>query len=668
MANNFPASLEKHFLVSSVLGTTGVHTGELKPFQLGLFDSKFYKSVSTVPSSVLLAIGSAHVGQKTVKGKLGNFANVNSINRSYKTPIIDTRCCNIVDAQHVKASNKNQSQIGYLGYDGVNYCGGIQFECDKSYYVEVQLVGQQVQALFGQDLCEIMTIQTDCCSACATGCTDTDMKEKYLDALINQINVENLKLNRFITAHKIIKRCPVPTAPTHTDFTKYCISVCDDGSAMALARVQASYTNKIVRSTRDGAISTYETDYIVPGVPTAYVAGATVLQNCTTCPAGATAVAGTKIYKVTIDNVGTGVNAAAWLAEVQAVSGLSTATAAERIDFKYGTSTYLVNFPLAFATPTSPANDMTIEFIGLTDPYCTMPTTTYTWVACGTCYKVKRTLRTTIQNPDCNPGQVLTDLIAYYANDSSIVSGTIVIPSTPVSDGCKTVYEIQQYSDCMQDGCDWTADATFKPIAAWNGFLWAVDVCAGWTLNSNGCPIPPTATTEEFVAGIKFEVNYLQELPEGCAYSIYDELSKEPIFIHVTFGEFNNRDRVCTKFNVPFKITQQFKKENLRGHDVIKELILTGYYEGEVYHDNAVAENAYKYVAAEGLAYGIDKNKFYNYVKIVFDSTAHNTIHHAAPRRWTYYFYTEQNDILNEQKVIALVNKLLVKSDLPLLA
>lgn len=667
MANNFPASLEKHFLVSSVLTSTGNYTGDLMPFQLGLFDSKFYKSVSTVPTSMILAVGSAHTGQKPVKGKLGNFANVNSINKSYKTPVIDSRTTNIIDIQHVKASISNLNQVSYLGYDGVNYCGALKFECDKSYYIQVDIYGQQVQALFGKDLEEIMTIQTDCCADCSTGCTTYDMQEKYVDALINQINVENLYLNRFITAHKVIKRCPVPTAPTTVGYTQYCISICDEGNAMALARAQSPYTTKIVRQSYVGSISTYVSDYQLTSAsaPAAYVAQETILQNCSTCPTGGTAVPGNQIYKVTIENTGVGINAAAWLSEVQTL--YSSASAADRTDYKYGSSTYTVTFPAAYTGPGAPVAGSTYMLIGASDAYCTMPPVTYNWAACGTSYKVSRTLRTLIQNPACNAGQTLIDLQAYYVNDTSIIANSVIVAASPTSDSCKTLYELQQYSNLMVDGCDWTADATFTNVRAWNGFIWNVDVCAGWTLNSNGCPIPPTPTTTDFVAGIRFDVTYDQQLPDGCAYSIYDELSKEPIFVDVTFGEFNNKTRACQRLAVPYKVTQHYKKENLRGHSVIKDLILTGYYEGEVYHDPQMAENAYKLNVAEGLNYGIDKNKFYNYVKITFDSTAHNTIHHAQSRRWTYYFYVEQNNVLTEQKLLSLINKIADKANLPLL-
>jgi hypothetical protein len=122
------------------------------------------------------------------------------------------------------------------------------------------------------------------------------------------------------------------------------------------------------------------------------------------------------------------------------------------------------------------------------------------------------------------------------------------------------------------------------------------------------------------------------------------------------------------KFDVPYKVTQNYKKENLRGHSVIKNLIMTGFTEGEVYYDHTVVENAYKLIDAEGLNYGIDKNKFYDYVSITFNQTEHESIHHAAPRRWTTYFYFEQNDVATKAKVLSLVNKILAKSDISLLA
>jgi hypothetical protein len=287
-------------------------------------------------------------------------------------------------------------------------------------------------------------------------------------------------------------------------------------------------------------------------------------------------------------------------------------------------------------------------------------------------YKVTRKLCTTIQNPDCNPANVLTDLIAYYASDSSVVPGSIVIPSKPgvtpatgMTDGCKTAYEIEQYSQLMEDGCDWTATAKFDPLQAFNGFVWKVCDCVGWTVNANGCPVPPTAASEEFVAGIKAEVIYDDELPEGCGYSINDGFSREPITINMVFGEWDKNTRNCSRsLGVPFKLTQNFAGESGRGHDIFRDTLMTQSSEGEVYYDAANMENGYKLLAAQGLNYGISPNKFYNRIYVTFDSTTHEAIHQPAPRRWQVSFYYDTEDVKVEKSLKAMVNKLLIKADL----
>lgn len=667
---NFPNALEKHYLVSSVLDKSNVHTSDLHPFQLGLFDSKHYKSVgSNLPSSVLFAVGSPHVGQNRVKGKLGNFGNTNSINRSYKTPILDTRLMQVREAKYEQAQTKSQQPIYYLGYDGVNYCGSLTFDCSTAYYLAIQVQGNPVQAMFGRDLDEIVIVKTDECKDCSN-CSKKDMQEKYLTELIRQVNEENLFLNRFIKASKVIKHCPLPTPAEKVDFKNYVLSVCDDGSAMAMARVQSKYDFKIKRKSFQDGYSTYVSDFILEddGTPANYVAKKTILKGCDSCPSGATTVAGSLIYKLVVSNFTNKTTPAEWLTEIKAISGFNTAKSAELISKDNGSSTYLVKLPLAFVEPTNQVANVTFEKVGEEEAYCEMPTTTYSWVADESAYKLTRKLRTTIQDPECNASSVLLALQSYYSSDSSIVPNSVIIPTTPVSDGCKTTYELEQYSELLQDGCDWVAEAKFKPVQAFNGFMWNVSLCEGYTLNENGCPVPPEDTEEEFVAGIRFDVIYEEELPNGAAYSIYDNLNKEPIYVSVRFGVWNSADPKKEVPQVPFKQTQTWKRENLRGHSVLKNIVLSGFYEGEQFYDQATVENAYKLIEAEGLRYGIDKNKFYDYISLTYK--VENTLNssNTSLRTCKVFFYFDTNDTETKQKLMTLVNKVLDKSEISLLA
>lgn len=672
--NTFPSVIEKHFLVSSVISASGQRTVDLTPYQLGLFENTYRKSVGgSLPSSVLLAVGSSHIGQAKTGGKLGAYTNVQSVDMSHKSPVIDTRATKVISTKHVLATTTNQQQIGYLGFDGLHPCNSMQFECGKTYYVEVEVSGQPVRSMFGQDLCKTYTVTTDCCDVCATGCTTAEMKQAYLDKLIFQLNENDPFLNRFVKFHKIIKYCVPETPPTKTTYTKYCTSMCDGGSSIDLAKMQAFYPSvTITKTKREDGISYYETDYVTTGVPATYVKSSFVLQNCAVCPATTTAVAGVSQLLVTIDNAGTDILPATQLAAVQLV--IPTATKATKTSFENGTGTYLVEVPAGYVVPTFPA-DTTIELLGTSVGYCIVPTTSYTWTACGTCYKIKRTLQTVIQNPNCNPGQVLTDLIAYYANDPTIVAGSIVAAPvvagmignqvTTATDNCKTTYQLEQWSECMADGCDWIDVASFKGVQAWNGFLWSPQICTGWTINAGGCPVPPVVATEDFVAGIKYEIIYDETLDADCAYSLYDGLSKEPIFVKMTFGEWGNTQVCKANYNVPFKITQHFSKESGRGHEVMKNIIQTQYNEGNLYTDS-VAENAHKFNKANGLEWGIEPNHYYNYVELIFDSVQADRYYMSdTGRRFKYTFWYDQNDVLVGKDLVKMVNKIAIKADLP---
>ena len=198
--------------------------------------------------------------------------------------------------------------------------------------------------------------------------------------------------------------------------------------------------------------------------------------------------------------------------------------------------------------------------------------------------------------------------------------------------------------------------------------MWNVDLCEGYTINANGCPVPPESEDEEFVAGIRFDIIYEEELPSGAAYSIYDNLNKEPIYFSARFGVWNSADPKKEVPNVPFKQTQTWKRENLRGHSVIKNIILSGFNEGEAYYDQVSVDNAFKLIEAEGLKYGIDKNKFYDYISITYKVENTLNLSNTSFKTFKVFFYFDTNDVDTRQKLMSLINKVLSKSDISLLA
>lgn len=682
MANQFPRSIPNHVVVSSTQTTVGQTPYLLSPLQLGLFDADSFQVTSTLTNRVILAVGSPHTGEQTVGGLLGNFANLNEINSAYKSEAFKIQ--DIVEIDQAKAVTATRQQISYLGYDGINLCQGINFKCGKSYNVNIQLSGQPVEQLTGIGaLPEIFSVKCDDCAACPTGCLTNDVKVKYLNKLVNNINTDTRFVNRFVRASPVVRYCTPPASVTKTWYAKFQTTVCDGSDVVALAAAKRQTTNKTKRindtAIPNAALSTYETDwYLIPAVagasPTAaeqaaaapanLVLNGFILPNCTICPTGATSVAAGTSYAISIMNAGAGTNAATWLTEVQAA--YPSATAATRQEYINGISYYTATFPAAFVTPT-PVASTTIYYLGVTAAYCVLPTTNYPWTPVDTAYKIIRKLQVVVTNALCVPDITTLPLLqSLYANDTSVVPGSAIV-STPTlanpsavagTDGCKTIYEIQQYSNLLQDGCDWTALASYLPLQPFNGFLWEIDVCKGWTLSGTGCPVPPVSAQDDVVMGIRFDVIFYRALPQGAAYSIYDHDNKNPVFLFASFTEaLSQPNGILIDLGVPFKITQQYQKENLKGHSILKSIILTGYYKGEHYVDQE-----YKLLESMGYKRAIDPNKFYNYVKIVFDTQHHNAVIDSKQMRHSYYFYYDTNDVPSGQAIKDLINRLAEKN------
>ena len=685
MANNFGRSIEDKVVVSSIATTAGYMPRDLAPLQLGIFDGDTYVlSPSALPVNILLAVGSPHIGEQSVGGLLGNFANVNQINVSYKSGIF--RAADVVQIDHQKAVTVTKHQISYLGYDGITLCKGIFFQCGKTYDLALDLSGQPVQQITGRaDYTEIFSVKTDDCAVCPSGCLSNDQQVKYLNTLCSEINTNSVLSNRYIKASPVVKYCtPPPTIPK-VWYAKFQVSACDGGDVAALATVKRQTTNKTKKLNDTSGIpvagtTTYESDWVlIPAVagttptaleiaaatPAAYVVGGFTLQNCSTCPAGSTSVAGGLSYLITIANAGSGTNAAAWLAEVQ--TAYPTAVAAIREDYSNATSSYVVTFPSAFVPPAVTPASTTNSYLGVVTPYCVLASSSYAWTSVDTAYKIVRKLTSTITNSDCIPDTTTLGLIqAYYLNDTTIVPASIIVSTPPMAnssvasgtDGCKTIYEVQQYSNILQDGCDWTALASYPALAAFKGFVWEVDLCKGWTLSGTGCPVPPVAQQDDVTMGIRFDVTFFSAIPQGAAYSVFDQENKEPIAVFASLNEaYVVPYGKITDLGISYRITQNYQKENLKGHTVLQDLVLSGLYKNEFYHDQE-----YKLQASQGWRRAVDPNRFYNYVKIVYDINPRTNNLDSGGFRRSFYFYYDTTDVVTGNAIVALINKIGLKN------
>ena len=189
-----------------------------------------------------------------------------------------------------------------LGYSGADGCELElpKFECDKIYGVKVILNGNAILNKLGSKIQATAFSDPICCnsSECETGCLDGQIDcEGVMKQIAERLNKQlvsrlfNLKA-RYITN--------TFEAQNTFDLTKYQITLLDDGSNDALAKVQRSApTDSIVkRVSRSKWYSTYE--ICTAGDPVDITADPEFILpvDCETCPPGSTTVAVQRTYNV----------------------------------------------------------------------------------------------------------------------------------------------------------------------------------------------------------------------------------------------------------------------------------------------------------------------------------------------------------------------------------
>lgn len=587
------------------IAPAGLKLHELHPFQVALFDEKTQRTVASVESCKNKPF--SFVWRSPSKGISGPFPDLFDV----KKPLKSLQVTDVHDIHYGKAQTERKPFIGYLGYDGISICKTLTFGCNKTYEIVIHVKGKPVRDVFqGRDRTETISFHTGCCE----NCDEVENARVTLGKMVNEIQTNSNYVNKFFDVEQVYNICPAPDPFTRVAFTDYCISICDTGDDGALAAVQNQYQGlKVTRSARVDATSTYKVE-CASALPAAYVQTGTVLPNCVTCPSGFTASTARKKYIVTIDNAGTGTTPANWLTEVQAAGAFSVAVAATRLSRNGSVSVYEVLVPTNFVEPATPIADTTFSFVADVGVTCTQTTPiTTVWTACGTSYKIIRTLCMTLKNSDCgNPAADLAAITAYYATTPDIVSASLV---QDTAGDCLSLYEIQQYSNCVVDGCDTVgADkATFKDLPPYLGQSWSMCKCEGWTLDVDGCPVPPTPTLENAQIGLKFTGKIFATDRVACASDVWDDFENEGVTIEVALTD--KTLEMCNQPVVDWYVAQWPTLENGRGIWYALEEAQSREYNGYRYHsprevDGSLLANRL------GFNYTIDHEKFYDHLSI----------------------------------------------------
>lgn len=351
----FPKSIRTAWVATSV-APQGTSTANLTPFQVGMFNENhqaFTNGNFQSNRNIRFALGSPNSGQKSVGGKLGNFANINNVDISFKSQHVFGH--NIDRVWVSKPVKTAKPFIGYIGFDDQNFTKTLTINPNKQYAIEVVVKGQPVRAIFGQDIRESFEFDGGCLTTTGTGSAATDnVTGVVINDLIRRLG-DGYITSRFFKAEKVIS-ASAGAAVSHysaaNQLYSYSLKVSDTGDALALAAVKNQYpTQTIVRDSRVGSVSIYKftsatanfnnTSTLLP-----FTQDNVFLFDCPTgtCGSGYTTNLGYSLFNVTRARLNTDI-----------LTATTTASATTNTD-----ATTLANFigasyikPLAFNAATS---------------------------------------------------------------------------------------------------------------------------------------------------------------------------------------------------------------------------------------------------------------------------------------------------------------------------
>lgn len=595
--------LPTSFLVKAI-APAGKRAGELQPFELGLIDKDTQLTVDAASyapdKQYQFVLGSPSPGADNAQ-----FGDI----RGAAMPLRSLPVSRI-DKVHVfdKATAEAKPFVAYLGYDGINDCKNLSFECGSTYGLMVQIRGKNVRDVFGRNLMEIIPFHTDCCE----GCTLTEASSKTADKIMEAIKKDSFYVNNYFKAELVKECCPAEAPFDKVDYKTYQLKVCDTGDINALADVKIAYPDyNVSRVARSGAYSTYE--ICIPAAdaaPADFDQVDNVLVNCDTCPTGYTLVPSSQIYLVTLAYDGNDDP----LTHIQTV--LPTATAATLMKIDGTQATFQVTLPAAYVE--AAIDNVQLVKVGNSEPYCTQDVASSTsWVEVATKYKIARTVTMTMKNVDCDGSDRLAEVTAAYDGKHDVVSGSVAIKETT---DCLTVYTMDQLNNsCLEDGCDVFGKdgAVWSPIPAFEGHQWTTDPCEGWTVDESGCPVAPAEATDTCNVGIKFTGAFLDRETDRCSFSIKDQIFVDPVEIEVTIIDQNTVP--CTPIQVDWTVVQWPQIAQGLGEYVARDLVTSRGYESYIYSDPK-SEMGVIWRNKLGYEYGFEPEKLYNHITLYHNS------------------------------------------------
>ena len=590
MTNSAQSTTFNYFVGSGLVLTDGSKTtADLVPLQLGIFNSKNYKALSSATANakavpeIIVAMGSP------------NAEKISWTNAAMSFKSVPIQASKLIAWRKSSPKKPAQHKV-VIGWDGTTDCKTIDAECDKTYTLHLQLEGSPTTRFFGaKPLTETFVYHTPCCTDCVSGCT-ADV-EAMVDEYINQINVHP-RISPSVKAEKLVTYSAAPTTET-VAYESYTLTIADEGGIQELAAIQATYPNATVtRTDRTGILSTYTLIQLeAASAPAAYSNQSnTVISNCDDCPSGYTLVGKKYKYKVQKQDAGTSAN----LATI--ASGYSD-SGAYRLSYVNGESTYVVHNTTG-TTPSAVVAGDIVTYIGFDAAHCTLTSATTTaWEASDAYYKEVRELCVVLGDEACDDVSGTSQLAAivdFYSGNEYVVADSIAQADNGT---CANTYTISQVSENLlkESECA-TGIATFKALDAYKGKTW--EVC---------CDAESTKGTVDKI-GIVLTGAYIDTQFGKCSFKYDDFVELDMVRIIVRQGDYVELEDKCATRWAVTELQKPVYPTGV-GTNVLKEYIAIQQTKGQRWSDDPRWREIY------GYNYDFIKNdKFYKHYYLEFEA------------------------------------------------
>ncbi len=611
------------YVVTGGVKTSG-HSSELNPGGVGLYDRSTFSVATALGNGKEFFFAQGNNGGKDWYG--------NPVAETHKSPFFFGK-----DVENIYLSKPQslENEEWVLGFNGAASSKSLIFEAGKAVRVKLYFHGQPIYRFFGgpKEYVVSYTPPVDCTEPCnGDDCPDaiTDCLT-HTQALINAINT-HVELQKFGVQAKLVS---ADYSATSTNMTKWCLTLCDNGDAMALQAVQSQAPTgvKVVRSVRAGSQSTYtfcQSDDAAD--PSDFTQSGSVLQAvCEDCPDDSVLIGAKDVYVVKRPIVGGEDFSTAHLRDVYAnvvwsayASAASITTTTSTTSTTTSSSTTTVNTDATFigqdgslalvklkfaagSTITAIGADI-LEFSHTEAAVCVFDDpAAIEWDECGTGISSTRTMKIKALNrPDCDSsGDRLDDLEAILAG----VIGIDLESLTKIAGtSCADDYTVEQASiDCLDEGC-LTSNVTFNydDLPAFENHAWEL--------------VPETVVADDTrKCGIRISAGYIDPKFGNCSFLPTDYYETMPLKMEVSL--LGEDDSACDTANWPSQ--QQTKIGRIgrqSGEYVVREVLMkTAAYLKHVSQFSIDSRDREAFDM--NLLNSVDRNAFYNLYYVTFSAS-----------------------------------------------